>query len=138
MFYEPYNFGNAVLQIQRQVVPKGPSEGLLEAGDILIHVNGELVTAFVPLEEVLDASVGEKVSFLVQRSVYLPFFCPGLQALLLLCLLLCRGEKMVDVQVQVQDLHSITPDRFVEVGGGLVHTVSYQMARSFMVPVGKN
>jgi PDZ domain-containing secreted protein len=55
--------------IYSQVVPKGPAEGLLEAGDILIHVNGELVTAFVPLEEVLDESVGKNVSFLVQRLV---------------------------------------------------------------------
>lgn len=47
-----------------------------------------------------------------------------------------RGMNVKDIVLQVQDLHSITPDRFVEVGGGILNELSYQVARSFMVPVG--
>jgi hypothetical protein len=48
----------------------------------------------------------------------------------------CRGENVIDVELTVQDLHSITPNRYVEIGGDVLHTLSYQMARSYMVPVG--
>ncbi|KAJ3293734.1 serine protease [Rhizoclosmatium sp. JEL0117] len=94
-----------------QVIPKGPAEGIMEPGDIIVKLNGKMVTKFVPLEEVFDSSVGHSVSFSVQR-----------------------GVELKDIEVSVQDLHSITPDRYVEVGGGILNTVSYQMAVSFMVP----
>jgi hypothetical protein len=36
----------------------------------------------------------------------------------------------------VQDLHTISPQRFVEVGGGILHDLSYHMAASFVVKTG--
>jgi PDZ-like domain len=52
------------------------------------------------------------------------------------CLSNVRGLKCVEKNIMVQDLHSITPNRYVEVGGGIVHELSYQMAMGYMVPVG--
>ena len=40
------------------VQPGSASDGLLEPGDVLVRVNGTLVTQFEPLEAVLDDSVG--------------------------------------------------------------------------------
>ncbi|TPX39919.1 hypothetical protein SeMB42_g06188 [Synchytrium endobioticum] len=100
-----------MLSIQR-VVPKGTADGILASGDIIYKLNGMRVLAFIPIEEVLDDSVGRLVNFTIQR-----------------------GTRLMDVNVFVQDLHSVTPDRFVEVSGGIVHNLSYQMARTFMVPV---
>ncbi|KAI8853479.1 hypothetical protein BC829DRAFT_424639 [Chytridium lagenaria] len=74
---------------------------------------GDIVIKFVTLEETFDSSVGKSVSFLVQR-----------------------GADFKELSVKVQDLHSISPNTFIEIGGGIIHTLSYQMARSYMVPVG--
>jgi S1-C subfamily serine protease len=38
-----------------QVVPQGPADGKLEAGDILVRMEGKLLTSFVPLEGGLTA-----------------------------------------------------------------------------------
>ncbi|KAJ3026655.1 UNVERIFIED_CONTAM: serine protease [Siphonaria sp. JEL0065] len=94
-----------------QVLPKGPADGIIETGDIIIRANGKLLTKFVPLEDIFDSSVGKFVTFSVQR-----------------------GVEIKDIEIPVQDLHSITPDRYVEIGGGILNTVSYQMAVSYMVP----
>ena len=45
----------------QQVIPGSPAEGRLEPGDILISINDELITKFVPLAAVLDDNVGEDV-----------------------------------------------------------------------------
>ncbi|KAI9328060.1 hypothetical protein BDR26DRAFT_825982 [Obelidium mucronatum] len=94
-----------------QVLPKGPGDGIIETGDIIVKANGNLITKFVPLEDIFDSSVGETVKFSVQR-----------------------GVEIKEIEIPVQDLHAITPDRYVEVGGGILNTVSYQMAVSYMVP----
>ncbi|KAF1985448.1 Pro-apoptotic serine protease NMA111 [Aulographum hederae CBS 113979] len=88
------------------VLPKGPADNKLEEGDVLIKVNGELLTKFVPLDDILDSSVGGKVTLLVQRE----------------------GQE-IETTIEVGDLHAITPDRFVSVAGASFHDLSYQQAR---------
>jgi S1-C subfamily serine protease len=95
-----------------EVLPGSPTEGKLQPGDILTHVNGQLVTTFLPLEEILDNSVGGKVDIVVERG----------------------GEK-IQQTLPVGDLHAITPSEFFEFGDAVVHTLSYQMARHFNAPV---
>ncbi len=97
----------------RHVVPNGPAWGHLQTGDVVIEVNGQTLNHFVALAEVLDASVGKEVEFVV-----------------------FRGRKFVQVTLPVQDLHSITPDRYVEIGGSIVHSLSFQLARGYLHPVG--
>ncbi|KAJ3314072.1 hypothetical protein HDV04_001103 [Boothiomyces sp. JEL0838] len=94
------------------ILPKGPADGLLQSGDILLKINGAIITDFFAIEEYFDSNINQTLKFTVQR-----------------------GSHQLERDIKVQDLHSITPDTYVEVGGGIVHTLSYQMARSFMVPV---
>ncbi|KAI9315797.1 trypsin-like cysteine/serine peptidase domain-containing protein [Zopfochytrium polystomum] len=103
--------GEIGMLVCETVVPLGPASGMLEEGDVLISVNGTIVTKFVPLASVLDDSVGKEVQFEIERG----------------------GEPM-KFSILVQDLHSITPDRYVEVGGAKVNNLSYQLARQFCVP----
>ena len=37
--------------------------------------------------------------------------------------------------ITVQDLHSITPDRYLSAGGAKLNDISYQLARQFAIPV---
>jgi S1-C subfamily serine protease len=92
------------------VLPEGPSHEKIEEGDVLIKVNGEMLTQFIRLDDILDSSVGKPVK-----------------------LLLLRGGDEVEVEIEVGDLHSITPDRFVSVAGGSFHSLSYQQARLYGV-----
>ncbi|KAL2022584.1 hypothetical protein VTK56DRAFT_4928 [Thermocarpiscus australiensis] len=92
------------------VLPEGPSHGKIEEGDVLIKVNGELLTQFIRLDDILDSNVGKPVK-----------------------LLLLRGGEEVEVEIEVGDLHKITPDRFVSVAGGSFHNLSYQQARLYGV-----
>lgn len=92
------------------VLPEGPSHSKIEEGDVLIKVNDELLTQFIRLDDILDSSVGKPVK-----------------------LLLLRGGEEVEVEIEVGDLHKITPDRFVSVAGGSFHSLSYQQARLYGV-----
>lgn len=105
----PKETGMLVAEI---VLPEGPADQRLEEGDVLIKVNGELLTQFIRLDAILDSSVGQKVKVLVQR-----------------------GGEDVEVELDVGDLHTITPDRFVAVAGGTFHNLSYQQARLYAIPV---
>ena len=93
------------------ILPEGPADGKLEEGDVLLQVNGELLTQFIRLDDILDSSVGKPVRILVQR-----------------------GGKDVEVEIPVGDLHAITPDRFVTVAGATFHDLSYQQARLYAIP----
>ncbi|HEY4645130.1 MAG TPA: trypsin-like peptidase domain-containing protein [Steroidobacteraceae bacterium] len=95
-----------------EVQPGSPTEGVLQPGDILVRMNGRLVAEFDPLNELLDASVGGKVEIEAQR-----------------------GGEPITVQLAVQDLHAITPARYIEFGEAVVHELSYQQARHFNTPV---
>jgi len=89
-----------------------PAEGQLQPGDILVRVNGKLTATFNPLEEVLDSSVGQTIRLELER-----------------------GGATLERSLAVQDLHSITPARYLEFGDAVVHGLSYQMARHMNVPV---
>lgn len=97
------------------VLPKGPAHEKLEEGDVLIQVNGELLTQFVRLDDTLDSSVGKQVKLLIQR-----------------------GGKNMEVSLDVGDLHAITPDRFVSVAGASFHNLSYQQGRLYAVSLKDN
>ena len=91
-----------------QVIPDSSAAGKLAPGDILIRINGDLITEFVPLEAVLDSHVGKDIEIEVERG----------------------GRKIVH-RIQVDDLHSITPAEYLEFGDGIVNTLSYQQARHY-------
>lgn len=95
-----------------QVIPGSPADGKLKPGDIVIRVNGELVTEFVPLAAVLDDNVGKPLSLVLER-----------------------GGRTVEETVVVDDLHRITPSEYIEVGDAVVNNLSYQQARHYNLPV---
>jgi len=98
--------------VVNEVLPGGPADGTLQPGDVLVRVNGKLVSEFEPLEQVLDESVGSAVDMDLER-----------------------GGKPFSAKLNVGNLHDITPAAYLEFGDAVVHTVSYQMARHFNVAV---
>ncbi|KAM5439921.1 hypothetical protein McanMca71_005077 [Microsporum canis] len=104
----PKETGMLVAEI---VLPEGPGDGKLQEGDVLIKVNGGLLTQFVKLDAILDSSIGQDV-----------------------CLLVQRGGEDLEVRCKVQDLHGITPARYVSVAGAIFHDLSYQQARLYSIP----
>ena len=99
--------------VVKNVSRGGPADKKLRAGDVLVELDGELVTGFVGLERRLDAAVGKTVRLSIERL----------------------GEAKT-VSVEVDDLHSISPSTYLEVGHGVVHDLSYQQARNHEVPLG--
>ena len=95
-----------------KVLPGSPSSGVLQPGDILVRVNGHYVTQFEPLEALLDDNVGGTVELSLER-----------------------GGQSVTARLPITDLHAITPDSYLQVGDGVLNTLSYQLARQFNVPV---
>ena len=94
------------------VQPGSPADGRMAVGDILTHVDGRAIADFDMLADILDGSVGRE-----------------------LVLRLERAGKVLAPQIAVTDLHSITPDRYLELGDSVIHTLSWQMARHMNVPV---
>ena len=98
--------------VVEQVIPDSPADGKLEPGDILLRINGQLVTAFVPLAAMLDDSVGENIEIELER-----------------------GGRRIHHTLTVTDLHSITPAEFIEFGDAIVNDLSYQQSRHYNLPV---
>lgn len=98
--------------VVNEVLPGSASQDVLQPGDVLVRVGGRFVTQFEPLAQVLDEAVGRSVELELER-----------------------GGKPVSVKVPVTDLHAITPESYLEFGDAVVHTLSYQQARHFNVPV---
>jgi len=96
-----------------ETVPGGAAHGSLESGDILLRVEGKRINSFAGLEAILDESVGESVAIRIER-----------------------GGALVEVSLTVEDLHSITPATYLELGGAILHPLSYQQARNHAIPVG--
>lgn len=98
------------LLVAEIVLPEGPAHKKVEEGDVLLKVNGEMITQFIRLDDILDSSVGKTIHLTLQR-----------------------GGRDIEVDIQVGDLHAITPDRFVTVSGASFHSLSYQQARLYGV-----
>ncbi|TYG56501.1 hypothetical protein ES288_D08G068900v1 [Gossypium darwinii] len=105
--------GETGMLVVDSVVPGGPAYSHLEPGDVLVRVNGEVITQFLKLETLLDDSVEQKIELEIER-----------------------GGTPLSVQLVVQDLHSITPAHFLEVSGAVIHSLSYQQARNFRFQCG--
>ncbi|XBH61908.1 hypothetical protein VPH35_116266 [Triticum aestivum] len=67
----------------------------------------QIVTQFLTMESLLDESVGREINLQVER-----------------------GGTPLTVKLKVGDLHSITPNHFLEVSGAVIHPLSYQQARN--------
>ncbi len=98
--------------VASEVQPGSTTAAVLEPGDILLRINGELVTTFEPLEQILDDSVGQAIKLDIRR-----------------------GTLMRTAELKVQDLYAITPDKYLSFSDGVVHTLSWQMARHYNKPV---
>ncbi|KAI3451823.1 hypothetical protein Pfo_008488 [Paulownia fortunei] len=105
--------GETGMLVVDSVVPHGPAHKHLEPGDVLVRLNGEVTTQFLKMENLLDDSVNNKVELQIER-----------------------GGKHLTVDLTVQDLHLVTPDHFLEVGGAVIHPLSYQQARNFRFQCG--
>ncbi len=88
------------------------AEKVLEPGDILIKVNDALVGDFDDLAEVLDSGVGRSVKLSIER-----------------------GGLPLDKVMTIEDLYAVTPDRYLEFGDAVVHTLSWQQARHINAPI---
>jgi S1-C subfamily serine protease len=106
---KPDNTGMLVVEA---VQPGSASDSLLSTGDVLVRLNGAPVTGFEPLDALLDDSVGQQVELELER-----------------------GGQPYTVKLTVEDLHAITPAAFLEFGDAVVHTLSYQEARHFHLPI---
>jgi S1-C subfamily serine protease len=104
--------GRTGMLVVREVQPGSTAEGVLEPGDILIRLDGKLADTFDPLSRVLDDKVGQVVKVEVQR-----------------------GGNSQTHELPVQNLDHITPDEYLELGDGIVHTLSWQQARHLNSPV---
>ncbi|XP_004300013.1 PREDICTED: protease Do-like 7 isoform X2 [Fragaria vesca subsp. vesca] len=105
--------GETGMLVVESVVPGGPAHKCLEPGDVLVCINGEVITQFLKMESLLDDSVNQKIEIQIERS----------------------GTPLT-VNLLVQDLHLITPNYFLEVSGAVIHPLSYQQARNFRFQCG--
>lgn len=92
--------------VVEEIVPGNVADGHLKVGDILVRVQGDYVTDFVPLEAIIDAQVGQSLGLVVERN-----------------------GRTLAIDIDVLDLHGITPMEYIEFGDALVHNLSYQQAR---------
>ncbi len=95
-----------------EVLPGSAADGKLLPGDILIAIDGEPAPEFFSLERALDASVGREVDLTIRR-----------------------GAETLHFRLPTTNLDAITANEYVEFGEAVVHTLSYQQARHFHLPI---
>ncbi|KAI9143414.1 hypothetical protein BKA69DRAFT_1026590 [Paraphysoderma sedebokerense] len=103
---------NGILSIKK-VIPNGPAHQLLKSGDLLIYVDDKPTNHFVDLAEIMDSNVNKPVRFTVLRN-----------------------SQLIEYEITIQDLHSITPSSYLSFGNDIFHPLSYNLARSYLHPVG--
>ncbi len=99
------------LLLARQILPGGVAEDALQEGDILLSINGQSVTEFIRLAEVLDSSIDEEIEITVIR----------------------QGQEVV-LPLVVQDMDKLQPAKLIEMGGSVLHDISVQRARGMNLP----
>lgn len=72
------------LLVVETVLPEGPGYQQLEEGDILLTMNGDYITKFVPFEAMLDSHVGQEIKVGIER-----------------------GGKPMELLIRVGDLHAM-------------------------------
>lgn len=105
------NYGTTGMLTVGQVIPGGAADGLLQPGDILVSIEDRLITDFVSLEALLDASIGESLNVEVIH----------------------QGERATSL-VTVVDLNALAPDDFLELGDTILQDMSIQHARAMNLP----
>lgn len=98
--------------VVQDVQPGSGADGVLAPGDILVTIDAKPIPEFFSLEDVLDNHVGQPISVETQR-----------------------GRGTLRHSLDVQPLSAITADSYIEFGEAVVHTLSYQQARHFNVPI---
>ncbi|EIE78581.1 hypothetical protein RO3G_03285 [Rhizopus delemar RA 99-880] len=102
---------NEGLLVVKSILLDGPASGYLEPGDILLSCNGNLLfNLFIDLEEALDNAAE------MQKPVQLT---------------VSRAGELREFTIDVENLHAITPYRYLEFGGGVINDLSYQIAKSY-------
>jgi pro-apoptotic serine protease NMA111 len=104
--------GQKGLLVVRDIVAGAPAESRLEPGDILLEVNGAPLATFIALAEVLDENVARTVR-----------------------LALRRGSEDHEVEVEITDLHAVSPAEFLQIGDAVLHDLSYQQGRHLNMPL---
>ena len=99
------------LLVAGTVLPDGPAHvAKVRTGDILIRVNGALLSSFIELANLCDSNVGGKVQLLLQRE----------------------GHD-VNVDVDIADLRTIIPNRVLFISGAIFHQLSLQQAMAYAI-----
>jgi len=104
------NHGIGLLVVRRSL-PGSNAHKVLQSGDILVK-GGESVEKlkwlkrYDELESLLDNNVNQLITLLIERN----------------------GVSL-EVKVKVDDLHKITPEKYLTFGQSILHDLSYQQAR---------
>ncbi|MCP4873641.1 MAG: hypothetical protein GY898_33560 [Proteobacteria bacterium] len=109
---ERFPDGTGLLSVHG-LVTSGPGSDGLQPGDILLALEGVPVGSFLQMESTLDDAVGQELVFGI-----------------------LRGGEPLDVPITIQDLHSVAPSDYLEVGAAVLNEFSYQLARTRGMAVG--
>ena len=126
------------------IVPGGPSDGFLEPGDILVKIDGQYISDFLTMEELLDNKIATETTNQTKDEISkkakdiktdAPPPAPATVSTATVCVEVERGGNPLQATLHIQDLHAVTPSRFLDIGGGSLHNLSYQQARNFRTKV---
>lgn len=101
-----------VLVCAQVVLHDGPADGKVEVGDMLLELDGQLVTSMLQVEEHMDDHVHETAK------------------------LKCWGPNGVaEHECTIEDLHALTPTRLYIRSGAVFHNLAFATAVRFNRPV---
>ena len=109
------NHGKGLLVVEK-TVKEGPADNKLRPGDIIISLSSnnkkiDHLSRYEIFEIFLDNHVNQEITIDILR----------------------RGKQM-SLNMTVENLHDISPDEYIEMGGGILNNFSYQLARQTNLP----